>query len=275
MKFARMFIWFVSTIVVVFLAFAAYLYFTQSKMIFYPTAEFVVTPEEIGVEAEDVYIPVAINEKIHGWYFLSPDSAGPRSDLVFLFFHGNGGNISHRFATVSALTEMGLNLFMIDYRGYGKSDGDASEENMYDDATAAYHWLINEKHYRPDQIIIFGRSLGGAVAIELATREKCRSLLVESSFTSIYDMARKLFPYFPVKFLLRFDFDSLDRIGRTACPVGIVHSPEDDVIPYEMGQKLFAAANEPKRFLRVSGLHNDHEYMHRDDYRELIDFLCR
>lgn len=270
-----MLIWILSAVIVLFLAFSAYLYFNQSKMIFYPTSDFAVTPEEVGIKAEDVFIPVDENEKIHGWYFSSSDSGNSKSNLAFLFFHGNGGNISHRFTTVSALTEMGLNLFMIDYRGYGKSDGKPGEQNMYDDAIAAYNWLINEKHYQPDQIVIFGRSLGGAVAIELATRVKCRSLLVESSFTSIYGMARKLFPYFPVKFLLRYDFGSIDRIGKISCPIAIVHSPEDDIIPFEMGKELYAAANEPKEFLEISGLHNDHTYMQRPDYRSLIDFLCQ
>ncbi len=270
----RMFVLLIIAVGVFFLGFAAYLYFAQGRMVFMPTRHLAVTPSEAGIPFENVYVEVDHGERVNAWY-IEPLTFDRNEGPVVLFCHGNAGNISHRLETVEFLMKMRAPVLLFDYRGYGRSDGHPTEEGVYADAEACYEWLIEKKGYRPDQIVVFGRSLGGAVAVELATRVSCRGLIVESSFTSAPDMGRKMFPFFPVSSLIKFHFDSIDRIGKVTCPVLVTHSPDDDLVPYEMGQKLYAAANSPKKFVELTGGHNGREYFGFSTYRmamkELLD----
>ncbi len=268
----RMLVWLIIIAGALFLGFAAFLYFAQGRMVFVPTRDLAITPTDANKQFSDVYVEVADGERVNGWYFEPPtfDSAnGP----VVLFCHGNAGNISHRLETAMFLLELDTPLLLFDYRGYGRSDGKPSEQGVYADAEACYNWLIEEKGYRPDQIVLFGRSLGGAVAVELATRVSCRGLIIESSFTSAPDMGRKMFPFFPVRSLLKFHFDSIDKIARVQCPVLVTHSPDDDLVPYEMGKQLYDAAEPPKRFVDLAGGHNGREYFGFTTYREAVAAL--
>lgn len=269
MKILRMLVWIIIAVAVVFVAATTYLYFNQKNLVFFPTRELAVTPDRLGLEYEDVFVEMPGGSSIHGWYFTPPDSTAGASRVV-LFCHGNAGNISHRLETVEMLLSLGAGVFLFDYRGYGRSQGVASEENVYADARACYTWLVNEKGFAPDEIVIFGRSLGGAVGIDLAARFRCGGLIVESSFTSAADMGKKIFPIFPVKLILKYRFDSVERIGRLSCPVLIVHSPDDDIIPYRMGKALYERANSPKRFLEISGRHNDRDYVNEPTYVEAL-----
>jgi pimeloyl-ACP methyl ester carboxylesterase len=238
-------------------------------MFFYPTRHLDTTPDQIGLAYEDCRIPAAADESVHAWFFQGAGVDAP----VVLFCHGNGGNISHRLETAELLVRLGAAMLLFDYRGYGLSDGSPSESNMYADAEACYDWLVATKKYRPDQIVLFGRSLGGAVAVELASRRTCRGMVVESSFTSAKDMGRRMFPYFPVGFLLRYKFDSLSRIGLVKCPVLITHSPDDEMIPYAMGRRLYDAAPRPKLFCDLVGRHNEREYERLPEYLAAINSL--
>ena len=259
----------VIALVAAFALLCTYLYFAQGRMIFVPSRDLVITPDMLDLTYEDVYIEVVTGEKVNGWYFPVCDSG-----KTVLFCHGNAGNISHRLETVAMLVELGVNVFLFDYRGYGLSDGSPSEENVYADAGAAYRWLLKEKGIAADRIILFGRSLGGAVAIELAGRVDYDRLIVESSFTSATDLGRRMLPYLPIATLIRYHFDSVSRIGLLNRPILVVHSPEDDLIPYEMGRRLYEHASEPKRFLSITGGHNDRDYLHHESYlRSLSDFL--
>ncbi len=263
----KMIVWWVIVVLGVLLAACIAFYFLQPKLIFHPTREFVVTPDQLELPFEDVYINVAAGERVHGWYFRT-DNPNTNSQVpVVLFCHGNAGNISHRLETAELILSLGARILLFDYRGYGKSDGSPSEENVYADAEACYNWLVEQKGVRPEQIILFGRSLGGAITIELARRVKCRALVVESSFTSVERMARKIFPLFTVKHILRYKFDSIRKIGSLTCPVLVMHSPDDELIPFEMGQRLFAAANEPKRFVSFRSRHNEREYLNETSYQ--------
>ena len=266
-----MIVWLFFILVAVFTAFGIYLYFNQGRMVFIPMKELVVTPEQLNMASEDVYIEVAPGEKINAWYF--PGNPGRKT---ILFCHGNAGNISHRLETVEFLKTLEVNVLLFDYRGYGRSDGRPTEENVYTDARAAFDWLIREKKVVPQNVILFGRSLGGAVAIDLASKVTCGGVVVESSFTSADELGRKMFPYFPVKFLLRFKFDSLAKIAKLSCPVLVTHSPDDDLIPVEMGRQLYEAAREPKFFIELNGLHNDRDYLENQAYLEgLRDFIFK
>lgn len=246
-----------------------YLYFNQGNMIFLPSSQISCTPEEFGMNYEDVYIALDSGERIHGWYLGSTENS-----RTVLFLHGNAGNISSRISTIQMLASLDLNVLIIDYRGYGLSDGNPSEHNVFADSRAAYDWLLSEKGVEPSRLFLFGRSLGGAAAIDLAVQAECAGLIVESSFTSITDMGRLMYPFVPISALLRHRFESLEKIGRVGCPILISHSPEDDLIPYEMGRKLYEAAAEPKRFVEISGGHNDLECLSDAAYlTALSEFL--
>ncbi len=261
-----MLLWAVIVVVGAFFVSCTALYFLQTQLVFHPTREFAASPSELGIPFEDVYLHVTQEHCIHGWYFASrgPDSGEKRP--VVLFCHGNAGNISHRLETAEFILSLGADVLLYDYRGYGKSDGFPSEENVYADAETCYNWLIEEKKADPQHIFIFGRSLGGAVAIELARRVKCGGLIVESSFTSVSGMAKKMFPLITIKHLLKHKFDSIAKIGSLTCPVLVTHSPDDDLVPFEMGRRLFAAANEPKWFVALRGGHNDRGYLADSTY---------
>ncbi|MFH1686927.1 MAG: alpha/beta hydrolase, partial [bacterium] len=189
---------------------------------------------------------------------------------LVLFCHGNAGNISHRLETAEYLVGLGAAVVLFDYAGYGRSEGRPSEENTYADALAAYQWVLRETGFEADRVVIMGRSLGGAVAIDLAARVAARGLIVESAFTSALDMGRRMFPFVPVAWLLRHHFDALSKIGVVNCPVLIVHSVDDEMIPYEMGQQLFQSARPPKQMVTISGSHNNREYFDNEEYRAAV-----
>jgi len=251
-----MILWFVIALCVAFAAFALYLYLNQGRMVFFPSRTISVTPENVNLAYEDVYLDVGAGHSIHAWHF--PAAEGRKT---VLFCHGNAGNISDRLETVQMLVGLDVGVLLFDYRGYGRSDGTPSEERMYADATAAYRWLCRDGAVSPADVIVFGRSLGGAVAVDLASGVECGGLIVESSFTSMAELGRRMYPYMPINLLLRFRFDSLAKIGRVRCPILVTHSPQDELIPFEMGRQLYAAAPAPKRFVELQGGHNEHDYM--------------
>ena len=179
----------------------------------------------------------------------------PSKDLVALICHGNAGNISDRVEDVLFFHKLGLDTFIFDYRGFGKSEEEISEEGTYLDAEAAYDYLIQTKKYDPSQIIIVGRSLGAAVASHLALQHSPRALILESGFISLSAMARERYPYFPVGRLLKYHYEALQHVKKLRCPIFIVHSREDEVVPFSHGLKLYEAANHPKEFLEIKGPH--------------------
>ena len=202
---------------------------------------------------------------LHGWY-CTPGRrkdhtfSSHRGEMVLLFFHGNGGNITHRYDMIRWLIALPVNVFIIDYRGYGKSRGSPSEKGLYLDARAAWDYLISERRIPVERVILFGESLGGAVAIDLATRVRPTGLIVQSSFTSIPDMAKVIFPFLP-RFLVRTKMNSIDKISKVDCPKLFVHSPPDEVVPYEFGRRLFEAATEPKQFYEIPGASHNNTYL--------------
>ena len=247
----RMLSSFVLVVLALCLVAMALLYIFQEKMIFFPGKRLVATPETIGLQYEDVYLVTDDDIQIHGWYV---PHAGAKATL--LFFHGNAGNISHRLDSISIFHDLGLSVFIIDYRGYGRSGGRPSERGTYRDAQAAWHYLVDERGLRADEIIVFGRSLGGAVAAALAARVTPAAVILESTFTSVKELGKHYYPYLPVSLIARIRYPVDEHITSFNCPVLVVHSHEDDVVPFRYGQRLFANAREPKMFLPISGDHN-------------------
>ncbi len=179
------------------------------------------------------------------------------SGLALLFCHGNAGNLTDRYVKASILQKLGLSILLFDYRGYGKSPGRPSEASTYADAEAAWRYLVETRGIPPDRIVLFGESLGTGVAVEMARRHQALALVLESPFTSTVDMGHLYFPRLPAGLIVKDRYDSLAKIPEIRCPVLILHSPKDDVVPYAMGRALFAAAPRPKRFADLAGDHND------------------
>lgn len=248
----RMFLLMLGSVVTVYLIVIAWAYFMQPNMVYFPSTIVDLTPETINLEYEDVSLTTADNIKIHGW-FIPAETTG----ATILICHGNGGNISDRMESIAQFHRMGLSVLIFDYRGYGNSEGKPDEAGTYADADAAWDYLVGHRNIEETQIIVFGQSLGGAVGIELARKHKPMALIVESSFTSLPDIAAKIYPLLPVRLLSRYDYKSAEKIGAVDAPVLVIHSRDDDMIPFSHGQKLFDLAGEPKQFLEITGTHND------------------
>ena len=233
----------------------------SDKFVFIPTRSVHATPNAVGLEYEEVFLRTEDGIDIWGWYV----PASGRESVV-LFCHGNAGNLSHRLESLRVFSELGFSCLIFDYRGFGKSTGRPTEEGTHLDAEAAWRYLVEQKEVQPGRIVVFGRSLGGAVAARLALRHRPGALVVESSFTTMPDLAATLAPFLPVRRLLPFEYATVRIIGNIQCPVLIIHSRDDELIPFRFGQALFAAAAEPKELLPIKGSHNNgfrvsiHEY---------------
>ncbi len=239
--------------------------FMEKKSLYFPLQKIEVTPQDIGLEYEEVFITTADRVRISGWYI---PSRSPRATV--LFSHGNGGNISHRLEKIRIFNDLDVNVFIFDYRGYGMSKGSPSENGLYLDAEAAYRYLLNEKNIPPERIIGYGESLGGAVVIDLASRHALGGIIVEGSFPSIRDMARRYFPFIP-GFVYKSSFDSSRKIKDVTVPKLHLHSMNDEIVPFALGKKLFDHAPEPKEFAALQGGHNDSFLVSRDLFIEKID----
>jgi len=212
-----------------------------------------------GVLIEDCYFTTADGHKLHGWYCAGRD-AGDRPRGVLLWCHGNAGNLTDRYEQILDLVGLPADVFIFDYRGYGRSEGHPSEEGIYRDAQAAWDYLTQQRGIPANRIVLFGKSLGGVPAIELATHVQPAGLIAESTFTSVRDMAARYYPFLPA-FLLHNKMNSLSRIGSVHCPKLFIHGPSDEVVPYELGRKLFDAATEPKDFLDVPHAGHNETYI--------------
>lgn len=228
------------------------MYLLQERLLFHPTRELSRTPNDVGLPYEDVRITTSDEETIHGWWVPHEDAFA-----TLLLFHGNAGNISGRVETLRRLHPLGINIFIFDYRGYGQSTGSPTEEGLYKDTEAVWQYLVRERSIPPSELIMHGRSLGGGPATWLCERVECAALILESTFTSIPDAGAYHYPYLPVRLLARIEFDNLSRIVRCRCPILVMHSPDDDIIPFEQGERLFEAAPDPKKFMELSGRHNE------------------
>lgn len=242
------------TILVAYLGLVLLVYLAQSRLIYFPEPgrEIVSTPDQIGLAYESVEIDTANNETLHAWYVPAPEAKA-----TILFFHGNAGNISHRMDYLPMFHRLGYNTLIFDYQGYGQSSGSPSELGTYQDAIATWQFLIEEKKIAPAEIVLFGESLGGAIAAWLAAKENPGLLVLASAFTSVPDMAEKIYPFLPVRLITRFYYNTLESLQSINSPVFVAHSPQDEVVPFEHGQNLFQAAAEPKQFLELQGGHNN------------------
>jgi fermentation-respiration switch protein FrsA (DUF1100 family) len=232
----------------------AVVYLMQGRMLYLanvPGRALIMTPADVGMEYEEVTVKTADGVSLHGWFI-----PGHSTESV-LFFHGNAGNISHRLDSIRQFRSLGLSVFIIDYRGYGQSGGRTTEKGIYRDAEAAWSYLTDRRGIAASEIIVFGRSLGASVAAWLAGRRGPRALIVESSFTSVPDIAQEIYPWLPARWLSRLNHSTRDYVRGVRCPVLVVHSRDDEIIPFRHGESIFAAANERRSLLAIRGGHND------------------
>ena len=260
--------------------FVAFVMLFEDRFIYYPAKypEGAWDTSAAAVKVEDVWFRAEDGVRLHGWYCTprgggDDDGKAPRR-MTLLWFHGNAGNITSRRGMIERLAELPAEVFIIDYRGYGRSEGSPSEAGLYADARGAWDYLTIERRIPPSRIVVFGDSLGGAVAIELATRVEPAGLIVQSGFTSIRDMAAEVMPFVP-GFLLRTKMDSLSRIAAVRAPKLFIHSPADEMVPYRFGRRLYDAAPAPKQFYEVDGAsHNETDLVGGRAYFDaLAEFL--
>jgi fermentation-respiration switch protein FrsA (DUF1100 family) len=242
-------------ILVLLLLYAALLVACESKIIYHPYKypQGIWDTSSFNIKVEDVFFQADDGTKLHGWYI---PSSNARATL--LWFHGNAGNLTHRLENIQQLKALNLNIFIFDYRGYGKSEGKPSEEGIYLDSQAAYDILIREKNVSPRKLILFGRSLGAICAVEVAANNPAAGIILESVFTSARDMAGKVLPFLPIGWVIKSKFDAANKVPHLKLPKLFLHGTEDEIVPYELGRKLFSAAADPKEFYDIEGAgHND------------------
>jgi len=257
----------------IYVALGVALYLFQGSMVFLanlPGRALEATPADIGLDYENVHFDTADGEQLHGWYIRAPDARG-----VLLFFHGNAGNISHRLESILIFNRLRLDVLIVDYRGYGQSTGRPSERGTYRDAQAAWDYLVRDRRVAPGNIVVFGRSLGGAVgawlAAQLPAEEQPAAVIIESSFTSGADMARRLYPVYPARLLTRLKYPVIEFVGRLRCPVLVVHSRDDEIIPFAMGRAIYDAVGQPRDFIELRGDHNAGFWISREHYAAGLD----
>ena len=221
--------------------------------VYYPTRQLTEDPSTLGLPYQDVYLLTEDGIRIHGWFVPQPNAP-----YTFLILHGNGGNISHRLGWIQMLRDLEANVLIVDYRGYGRSEGKPFEKGLYRDALAAYQWLSKEHIVERTKVILMGESLGGAVAVELAARVQVDGLVLQSTFTSAWDMAKTIMPVGLLQPLTGVTFDSASLIPLIRCPKLFIHGDQDKTVPFRLGRRLFELAQPPKDFYQVPGAgHND------------------
>lgn len=243
----------------------------ENFFIFFPDKTIEVTPNEFEMLYKEVFFNTEDGIKLNGWFFpLKGKDPAP----VILFFHGNAGNISHRLDNVQRLLHRKLQVFIFDYRGYGKSSGKPSEKGLYLDGLAAYDYLITTEHISPDDIILFGRSLGAAIAIDTALKREVRSVIMESAFLSTKSIAKTMLLFHLISYFLPPNYNNLEKVKKVDSPKLFIHGDKDEIVPFSMGEQLYREAESPKYFLRLedSG-HNDTYIVGGENYfNSLVTF---
>ena len=261
-----------TTLALAYVGFAALLFLFQDELAYYPQIgrEIHSTPRQHGMDYEALALDTADGERLDAWFVPAPQAQG-----VVLFLHGNAGNMSHRMDSIAMFHRLGYGVLIFDYRGYGRSSGKPSEAGLYRDAQSAWDYLTRQRGTEPARIVLFGESLGGAVAAWLASQERPGALVLASTFTSVPDLAADLYPWLPARWLARLRYDTAAALGQTRGPVLVAHSPDDEIIPFRHGQRLFEAASEPKVFLELAGGHNDGFIFMRPAWVEVLAGFLR
>lgn len=228
----------------------AWIYARQSRRVYRPLRAIVTHPDAHGYAYEEVDLHAADGTRLKGWFVPNPEAC-----RVLMFFHGNTRNISHCMDSLALFHRLGFSVMLFDYRGYGESEGSPAEDGTYLDAQAAWEYLLRERGLAPDDIVVLGRSLGAAIASWLAARHPPRALVIESTFTSLPDVAADHHPWLPARVLARYRYPVAEHLARIRCPVLIVHSRADEIVPFHHAERLLGIAPGPKELLEIEGMH--------------------
>ena len=259
-----------TTVAAGYVVIAGLLYFYQDRLVYFPERVLAATPAQAGLAYESARFTSADGVALSGWFI-----PAPKARATLLYCHGNAGNISHRLESIRQFHQLGLNVFIFDYRGYGASEGAPTEAGTYHDAEAARRYLVEVQGVAPERIVYFGRSLGGAIAAWLATQHPPRALIVESAFTSVPDFGTEIYPWLPVRLLARLHYPTQEYLQSVQAPVLVVHSRGDEIVPFRHGEKLYESANAPKEFLEIRGGHNDGFLVSGAHYTRGLDAFLR
>jgi uncharacterized protein len=251
-------------LVVLYISICAFLYIRQGHYIFFPDQKVRATPALYKLPYQDVYLPIRKSngetEKIHGWWIPS----GKKESKTLLYLHGNSANVSKEAERARLFHQLGVSILLIDYRGFGQSGGDfPSEAQVSEDTEAAWQYLVQKQKVRPEEIFVYGHSLGGAIAIELALHHpEIPGLIIESAFTRARDLAVENWwtHYIPLDLLFNQRFDSIHKIASLKMPILFIHGTADTKIPYSMSQQLFATATAQKKLLLIPQGDHDHNF---------------
>ncbi|WP_253449171.1 alpha/beta hydrolase [Halomonas sp. Y3] len=245
----------------------------QERLLYLPHMgrEPIGTPADRGLAWEPVLLETEDGLALDAWWL---PHERPRASLLFL--HGNAGNISHRLDSLVQFHRLGFAVLILDYRGYGRSEGRPSEAGLALDAMAGWRWLREEAGQAPEEVVLFGRSLGAAVAAELAEEreaqgERPAAVILESPFRSVPELAQRVYPFLPARWLARFSHDTESHVGGITAPLLVIHSRDDEIIPFAEGEAVYRAARDPKRLLEIRGGHNTGFLESEPDYSEGID----
>lgn len=254
------------SLILVFVSFVIYIRRTEMTEIFFPSRNIKSTPADIGLEYEDIYFQTKDKFKINGWLVKGG------SEGTVIFFHGNSGNIGSSNVKIRMFHELGVSVFLVDYRGFGRSEGAPTEMGLYRDAQAAYDYLVSRPDINMNHVIIYGESLGGAVAIDLASRNRSCGVIINGAFTNVLDMAKIRYPFIPA-FLPGDQFDSLSKVASIKEPKIFIHSQDDEVVPFQLGKKLYDAAVQPKEIFPVGGRHNTNDQSAVQTIRQTFEYF--
>lgn len=238
----------------------------KNRLMYHPYGQLVSDPAAAGLQYENVYFKTSDGILLNGWWVAAPGARG-----AILFCHGNAGNISFLVDTIDIFHGMGLNVFVFDYRGFGRSGGTPTEEGTYRDAAAAWRYLTVGKKVPASKIIIVGRSLGGPIAAWLAQYRMPAALVLESTFTRAADVADFHYRFSPGAIVLGDAYDTAAYLRRIRCPVLVIHSPEDEIVPYELGKRLYEIDGPDREFLEIRGSHNGGFLQSLDRYASGLD----
>jgi hypothetical protein len=250
------------------LVYVVFLLLFENKIIFHPSRypEGYWNPASTGVPAQDVYFMAEDGVKLHGWFIPAPNAVA-----TWLWFHGNAGNLSHRLDNIQRLKPLNLNIFIFDYRGYGRSEGEPDEQGIYKDSKAAYKKVLEMDTVSVDSLFFFGRSLGGICAVETAMNYPARGLILESVFTNSADMSKQVLPFIPLGWAIRSKLNAIEKIPHLKLPKLFLHGTRDEIVPYALGRKLFEQAGDPKSFYPIEGAgHNDTYILGGAGYYEVL-----
>jgi len=237
----------------------------QARLVYFPGPAAAVKPEDVGLTGQELFLKTSDGERLFAWYVPHERPRG-----VVIVCHGNAGELTGRAEYARAFRALGLSTLLFDYRGYGASSGSPDEQGTYLDVEAAYDHVTRGLKFEPGQILVFGESLGGGTAIELALRRPLAGVMVQATFTSIADVGALHYPWLPVRWIARHRYENLLKIPRVPTSVLVLHSPDDEIVPFEHGERLYAAALPPKDFVRLRGSHNEAQFFREPEWQQAV-----